>query len=540
VSAAGRGAAPEVLVAGGGLGGVSAALSACAAGRTVLIVDEFRWLGGQVASQAVPLDEHPWIEHSGSSASYRAFRRRLRAEFLAAYPVRTELRGDPVLNPGSAWVSPLSIEPRLAARVIDAMLQPWIDRGLLRVERECALIGAETDGDRIAAVTVRTREGELLRVEPRMVVEATETGELLELAGVEHRRGAESVAATGEPHAAAADAPDRIQAVTHCLAVEHVAGDWTIDRPAGYETWRDLRLPGWPGRLFDWSYPNPRTGETTTARFTPNPDESGTDMEAAVFRPELWTYRRVLDRRHLTDDRSDVTILNWPMNDYVGGPVDGADAAAHREAAKEVARSLLHWLQTEAPRPDGGTGWPGLRPRPDITGTDDGSAQAPYVREARRIVALATPLEQDLSAATRGDDGAVVYADAVGTGYYRIDLHPALDGTGYVDIATHPFTIPLGCLIPVRVANVVAAGKTIGTTHVTNGCYRVHPVEWVTGELAGLLAAEAIESGRPPAAIRGAATGIEDFRRRAAARGVDQRWGAAELADARRLIARSG
>ena len=167
-----------------------------------------------------------------------------------------------------------------------------------------------------------------------------------------------------------------------------------------------------------------------------------------------------------------------------------------------MTRSLLYWLQTEAPRPDGGAGWPGLRPRPDVVGTDDGSAQAPYVREARRAVALATPLEQDLSDEARGDRGAVVYDDAVGIGSYRIDLHPALDGTGYVDIATHPFTVPLGCLIPVRVTNVVVAGKTIGTTHITNGCYRVHPVEWVTGELAGLLAAEAVERRLPPAAIR--------------------------------------
>lgn len=538
--AAERAVSPDVLVAGGGLGGISAALAACAAGHTVLIVDEFRWLGGQITSQAVPLDEHRWIERTGSSASYRRFRQRLRAEFLRAYPVRAEARRDPALNPGSAWVSQLSIEPRLAVRVIDETLRPWTERGVLRIEREAAIVAAHGDGDRVAAVTVRTREGALLRVEPRMVVEATETGILLELAGVEHRRGAESVEATGEPHAARHDLPERVQAVTHCLAVDHVPGDWTIDRPAGYRTWRDLHLPGWPGRLFDWSYPNPRTGETTTARFTPNPDESSTDMDSAVFRPELWTYRRVLDRRHVVGADSDVTILNWPMNDYVGGTVDGRDGDVHRAAARQLTRSLLYWLQTEAPRPDGGSGWPGLRARPDVTGTDDGTAQAPYVREARRIRALATPLEQDLSVQARGDHGAVVYEDAVGVGHYRIDLHPAVDGTAYVDIATHPFTVPLGCLIPVRVTNLVAAGKTIGTTHITNGCYRVHPVEWVTGELAGLLVADAIERRRPPAAIRDDPASLELFRRRAAARGVDQSWGAAELADARRLFGHDG
>ncbi|GAA2080770.1 FAD-dependent oxidoreductase [Pseudolysinimonas kribbensis] len=538
-----RAVAPEVLVVGGGLGGVAAALSACAAGRTVLIADEFRWLGGQATSQAVPLDEHRWIERTGSSATYRAFRRGLRAEFRRTYPLRTAVRDDPALNPGSAWVSPLSIEPRLAVRVIEAMLRPWIARGVLRVERESSIADAEVDGDRIAAVTLRLRDGDLLRVEPRMVVEASETGTLLEAAGVEHRRGAESAAMTGEPHAPARALPERMQAATHCLAVEHVAGEWTIDRPEDYDSWRALRIPGWPGPMLDWRYPNPRTGATMTARFTPNPDEADSDMEAAVFRPELWTYRRVFDRHHLVGDHhgvSDVTVLNWPMNDYVAGPIDDVDAGRHRAAAKSLTLSLLYWLQTEAPRPDGGAGWPGLRPRPDVTGTDDGLAQAPYVREARRIDALATPREQDLSVQVRGDRGAVVYPDAVALGHYRIDLHPAVDGTGYVDIATHPFTVPLGALIPVRVANLVAAGKTIGATHITNGCYRVHPVEWVTGEIAGLLAAEAIQRDRPPAAIRADPAGFESFRRLVAARGVDQAWGATELADARRLFGHDG
>lgn len=531
-----RAVAPDILVVGGGLGGVSAALAACRAGRSVLMVEQFRWLGGQATSQAVPLDEHRWIERTGSSASYREFRQRLRAEFVGAYPVLDAVRHDPALNPGSAWVSPLSIEPRLAARVIDRMVQPWVERGLLVVEREAEIIGADVDGDRIASVSIRTREGDELRVEALFVIEASETGALLELAGVEHRRGAESVADTGEPHAAAMTSPERVQAVTHCIAVEHVAGDWTISRPDGYEDWRALLLPDWPGPLIGWTYPNPRTGEPTTARFTPNPGETDSDMEAAVFRPELWTYRRVFDRHHVGGAASDVTILNWPMNDYVGGPIDGVDAEAHRAAARDLSRSLLYWLQTEAPRPDGGTGWPGLRPRPDVMGSDDGSAQAPYIREARRIDALATPLEQDLSVRVRGDRGAVVYADSVGLGHYRIDLHPTLDGVGYVDIASHPFTIPLGCLIPVRITNLVAAGKTIGTTHITNGCYRVHPVEWVTGELAGLLASEAVGLRRPPAAIRDDVQSLESFRLHAAARGVDQAWRPSELAEARLLF----
>jgi hypothetical protein len=62
-------------------------------------------------------------------------------------------------------------------------------------------------------------------------------------------------------------------------------------------------------------------------------------------------------------------------------------------------------------------------------------------------------------------------------GSYRIDLHPASGGENYIDISSLPFEIPMGALIPQRVENLLAAAKNLGVTHITNGCYRLHPVE---------------------------------------------------------------
>ena len=61
-----------MLVAGGGLGGVAAALAAAERGARVVLSEETDWLGGQLTSQAVPPDEHPWIEDFGCTARYRA------------------------------------------------------------------------------------------------------------------------------------------------------------------------------------------------------------------------------------------------------------------------------------------------------------------------------------------------------------------------------------------------------------------------------------------------------------------------------------
>ena len=80
-----------------------------------------------------------------------------------------------------------------------------------------------------------------------------------------------------------------------------------------------------------------------------------------------------------------------------------------------------------------------------------------------------------------------------GIGHYHIDLHMTTKTKTYFFDETFPFQIPLGALIPVETKNLVAACKNIGTTHVTNGCYRLHPVEWNIGESAGYLVAYCIK-----------------------------------------------
>src|SRR5699024_3970643 len=117
-----------------------------------------------------------------------------------------------------------------------------------------------------------------------------------------------------------------------------------------------------------------------------------------------------------------------------------------------------------------------------------------YVREARRIKAEFTVLEEHVGKENRArvasksenPDRAAHFFDSVGTGYYHIDLHPTTK-VNYVDFPSLRFQIPLGALLPVKKENLLPANKNIGTTHISNGCYRLHPVEWSIGEAVGLL-----------------------------------------------------
>jgi hypothetical protein len=201
-----------------------------------------------------------------------------------------------------------------------------------------------------------------------------------------------------------------------------------------------------------------------------------------------------------------------------------ATANRHLEDAKQLSLSLQYWLQTEAPRPDGGTGFPGLRLRPDVVGTKDGLAKAPYVRESRRVRAVTTVTERDVALATVGPDGGTRYQDAVGVGSYRIDLHPSNGGDNYIDVGSVPFEIPLGTLLPVRVRNLLPAAKNIGTIHITNGSYRLHPVEWNVGEVAGRLAAFCLDHRVEPRQVRADQRLLAEFHQALDRAGVERRW----------------
>lgn len=524
----------DVLIVGGGVGGVSAALAALRHGARVVLTEEYPWLGGQLTSQAVPPDEHPWIEDFGGTRSYRALRDRIRDYYRRNYPLTDAARGWQALNPGAGWVSKLCHEPGIAVAVIDELLAPWRSSGRLRVLQPVHPHSADADGDAVRAVTLTgVHDDARTTVRASFVIDATETGELLPLTGTEYVTGFESRHDTGEPSAPEHAAPDNMQAVSYCFAVEHVEGDHTIDRPERYNYWRSVWPDFWGAPLLSWTCPNPRTLEITTRSFTPNPGDDplavNADQSANPGDGNLWTFRRIAARDLFRSNtyQSDITLVNWPSIDYFDAPVIdvGVETARARLAdAKQLSLSMLYWMQTEAPRPDGGTGFPGLRLRPDVMGSDDGLAQAPYYREGRRIRAVTTITENDVSRAVCGPGGATRHADSVGVGMYRIDLHPSTGGDNYIDVACEPFEIPLGALLPQRMRNLLPGAKNLGTTHITNGCYRLHPVEWNVGEAVGALAATCLNEGYEPHEIHAKPHLLEQFQNRLVADGVELRW----------------
>jgi hypothetical protein len=526
----------DVAVIGGGVGGCAAALAALRNGKSVILTEETDWVGGQLTSQAVPPDEHPWIESFGATQAYRAYRHAVREYYRRHYPLTPEARARAHPNPGDGSVSRLTHEPRVSLAVLEALLAPYIGGGRLAVLLRYRPAGADVQGDLVRSISVKSLEtGAERTITAPYFIDATEQGDLLPLTRTEYVTGAESRRQTGELHAPENPQPANIQAFTVCFAIDHIAGeDHTIDKPAEYDFWRDYvpeLKPAWPGKLLSWSMSHPITLQPRAVTFDPEP------AGPSEGKLNLWLYRRIANRRNFTAGAyaSDISLINWPQNDYWLGnlhEVSEEEAARHLKRAKQLSLSLLYWMQTEAPRPDGKQGWRGLRLRHDVTGTEDGLAKYPYIRESRRIQAEFTVVEEHvgtdarMKATGKGRDevSAAAFPDSVGVGSYRIDLHPSSGGDNYIDVSSLPFQIPLGALIPKRVENLLPACKNLGVTHITNGCYRLHPVEWNIGESAGVLAASALDWKTPPRRIRNNEKLLNDHQAKLTSQGVELAW----------------
>lgn len=587
-----------ILIVGGGTGGSAAALACARLGADCIVTEPSDWVGGQLTVQAVPPDENRWIEDFGGNRSYQELREGVRRYYRQVRGgLRPSAAADPRLNPGNGWVSRLCAEPRIWHDVLAGMLAAAGFRSVIdghtlvpeparggppeRRPRSTASgrfilphhepLSAECEGDRVRAVTFRnSRTGEVVSISADLVLDATETGDLLELGGIEHAIGAEHRDVYGELHGRTDFDPkqrtDPIdqQACSWCFALEHRPGEsHVIDRPARYSWWRsyvpDMR-PGWCGAadgrggdpLFSWRVPSHSPPGCRTLRMIPWPDEP------PPGELEMWRYRRIVDSSLYEGGEEggsggrpahpDVSLINMVQMDYWQKPLLGV-LPAEREAALAGAREQslcwLHWMQTEAPRHDGkGQGYPGLKLRGDELGTRDGFAKSVYIREPRRLIARTIVTEAHIGTEQRRADGwhrrdpdwgrvddggrgwgtGERFRDSVGIGHYMIDLHPSCAGRNNVYVPATPFRVPMGSLVPARVRNVLAAGKCLGVTHITNGAYRMHHVEWAAGEAAGTLAAWCIGKGTEPHAVHEDPGRVREVQRVLGEQGVRLAW----------------
>ncbi|WP_157181045.1 FAD-dependent oxidoreductase [Actinopolymorpha alba] len=486
---------PDVLVAGGGVGGVAAALALLRAHRTVVLTEPTGWIGGQLTSQGVPPDEHTWIEDDGigATASYLEMRRAVREEVRRTYPLTDVARRTRALDPGKAWAAKLCAEPTVWHAVLRSALAPYEATNRLRLLTHATPVHATVSTGTVRAVRVRTPDGDVL-VEPAYVIDATELGDLLPLTGAAYvvgreKGGPRERGGTGELHNVwdSADPSDQ-QAFTMVAALGYAPSrPWERVTSRAYDEFAPIYA---------------KFGANGKDVFDPSRDWA---WEKAR---NFWAYRRVRYHGYLRDAfLGDITLLNQKENDHVAtllipphGRLDPATFTAAVARASGQTRGLVEYFQRHYPRPDGsGRGWPGIFLVPHALGTPTGLAAHPYVRESRRGLTAHTITEEQVGVAARtkvdrAARTAMRYVDSVGIGAGPIDIHQTRAHPSGLFLETYPFEIPYRALVPRGFDNFLLGAKNIGTTHFTNGCYRYHPVEWSIGEAAGHAVAFALRN----------------------------------------------
>jgi hypothetical protein len=118
------------------------------------------------------------------------------------------------------------------------------------------------------------------------------------------------------------------------------------------------------------------------------------------------------------------------------------------------------------------------------------------VRETRRVLGEYRLTADDLLQARKFDD-------VIARGTYPVDIHNP-EGKGTVLKRIPPgeaYDIPLRCLIPQGVDDLLVAGRGISGSHEAHSSFRVMPISVATGQAAGVCAALAARQGRAPRAL---------------------------------------
>jgi hypothetical protein len=514
----------DVLVAGGGVGGVAAATALLAQGLRVILTEPTRVIGGQLTSQLVAApDENRYIERENgpSTAAYRRLRAAVRAHYADLPEV---VSADVAANIGGCWVSRVSGTPDVWERLMRGGLS-----GATTILMRHQIVGVGVEGDSAAwADAADLDTGRVTRIRARFLLDATEDGSLLELAGIPTAIGQEARSEYGEPDAPEEARPDWIQSFTYGFLVRWVAPGEPIPIRARPEEYTSFRATG--EYTLDYVYSDP-------PRLVPYRVLTRAEGAAGPF----WTYRRLLASSSFLGGASpvgDVALINWRGNDFNGEPYLGRPVAKQvraLERGRSFAQGFLYWLQTECPRDDGGIGYPEMQP---LTGgalpalDDDGLAIHPYVRESRRLARPVSPLvEQHLTAADGDDRWGTTFFDSIGCAHYAIDIHPAA-GEPHRLARALPYHLPLGALLTTTgPRNVLPAAKNFGASRLALASARMHPTEWLVGEAAGTLAAFCLQRGiDDPGAVRASADLLSSFQSTLRAAGIPLVW--SEIMDA--------
>ena len=419
----------DVLVAGGGAGGVSAAIQSARMGTKTCLVEETDWLGGMLTSAGVSgIDGRP----DTPSGIFKELIDRVHEYYIS--------RGEGGA-PYQCSVSYMCFEPSVGNKVFNEMVSETRN---LSVYYNSKIEKVYRDDDLITGVRFSNNGSDFI-AKTDVVIDATEFGDLMYMADIDYDLGIDKD--SREPHAEEADSC--IQPLTYVAILQKGHGDGEpVEAPADYDR-EDYRC---------------------TIKSPLCPDSNS-----------LFDKRRLLHYGKMPNDK---LMINIPSHSYgndfhaTSDELDNFSREAVLEMSKKQSQGYIHFIQSELGMDDYGIY--------NEFGTEDSFAKIPYVRESRRLDGVERMTEW--SVLPGDNDRSDLRKDAIAIGDYPIDLHFCSTGIGDVFHEIPPYQIPYGVTVPKKVDGFLVTEKNISVSHIVNGTTRLQPVVMSVGQAVGAAA----------------------------------------------------
>lgn len=438
----------DILIAGGGASGIMAGIQAARMGKRTLIVEETSWLGGMLSSAGVSAIDGNYKLPSGL---WEEFRQLIYQHYGGQDSVKT------------GWVSKVLFEPDVAAKILKKMAAKEKNLKVL-FHSTLSTITKNRDGWTVSLNGM----DHTFNLQAKIIIDATELGDIAKLAGINYDIGMDSRYDTNEK-IAPKEANNIIQDLTYVAILQEFSKDQdkTIERPKDYD---------------------PTIFQCTCVGI----------CDQDLIAKKLWDCDQMLKYGRLPNDK---IMINWPIygNDYYLNVLElpSNKRKEQFELAKWFTKCYVYYIQTEL-------GYKYLGIAEDLFPTEDGFPMIPYHRESRRIKGLVQFTINDLSKPFLQE--TALYRTGIAVGDYPIDHHhDAYSNYEQLpDLHFYPvpsYTLPLGTLIPKNTDDFIVAEKSISVTNLVNGTTRLQPVCLLIGQAAGTLAALSVEMNITPSKV---------------------------------------
>ena len=425
-----------VLVIGGTTGGTSAGIQSARLNVPTIIVEETPWLGGMITAAGVSATDG---NHELYSGIWEEFRVKLRSYYGGTAALAT------------GWVSYTQFEPHIGDQIFKTMAAA---EKQLSVIYGYHLVEVLKKGRQVTGAVFENEKKGRLRILARVVIDATDLGDGLKMAGAGYDLGMEARSVTGE-ECAPERANDIVQDLTWVAVLKDFGkgSDKTIPKPENYKP--------------DW-YQGSCTAQS---------DGMLNDCQ------KMLNYGRLPNNKFM---------INWPNkgNDIYLNVVemDWSQRRVALQKAKARTLGFVYYIQTVL-------GFKNMGLADDEFTTTDKLAFIPYHREGRRLHGIVRFTITDI---LNRYEGRPIYRTGISVGDYPVDHHHGCNPNApKIHFPPVPsFNIPLGALIPEQIDGLVVADKAISVSNILNGATRLQPCVLLTGQAAGVVAALSVKNNQ--------------------------------------------